>query len=446
MPHRTGFLDTLFPNMQEEDWLNRLILVGISMLLAVVLPVLMVFSTRSSAALLVIASVLFCLVDYRATKQRHGSFLWRPFHWLEAGRFPFILIWMCFGLLALASIIHTQNSLFHARRLVEFLLPVFATGAVMVVIRHRNIPVSSLLLAIGITLAALFSLLELHYGAPFRHQLGLKPEAFRLNRTMVTIALLLFPLFALAIAEGRIWLAYLVIPLPLFVIYGSESGAAAFGLILGLCGYLIARLSRKLASWSFLASTTLVWLLAPWHGAILAWLIPQSVHARFVSTASSIRVEIYRAFAYAVEAAPLFGAGFNTAAQPLGEPAFNNVPQAMQHYILYGHPHNAALQLWVELGFVGALFAVALTLGALRMIAQLPARFQPLWYAFFAACFSISIVSHGAWQAWWVGNIGICLALLAIATRLGAFSCEVDTTSHEEPKGRASENATKQKR
>jgi O-antigen ligase len=422
MPHKAGFLDRLFPHMQEEDWLSRLILVGISVLLAVVLPVLMVFSTRSSAALLVIASVLFCFVDYRATKQKQGSFLWRPFHWLEAGRFPFILVWVFFGLLAFVSILDTLNPLFHARRLVEFLLPVFAAGAVMAVIRHRNIPVSSMLLAIGITLAALLSLLELQYGAPFRQQLGLKPEPFRLNRTMVTIALLMLPLFALAIAEGRIWLAYLAIPMPLFVIYGSESGAAAFGLILGLCGYLLARFSRKLASWSFLAGTTLIWLLAPWHGAILAWLVPQGVHARFASTASSIRVEIYRAFGYAVEAAPLFGAGFNTAAQPLGEPAFDRVPQAMQHYILYGHPHNAALQLWVELGFVGALFALALTFGALRMIASLPARFQPLWYAFFAACFSISIVSHGAWQAWWVGNIGICLALLAMATRLGSRS------------------------
>jgi O-antigen ligase len=421
MQHSSGFIGRLFPHLHGEDVLNRVLLLVVACLFALVLPVLMVFSTRSSAALLVIAAVLLCLVEYRTGRRMPGGFAWRPLLLWEKGQFPFFLLWCGFALLAFISIIHTQNPAFHTRRLVEFLLPVFAGGAVIAILRHRKLPVSTLLLAIGLVLAGTISLLELYFGAPFRPLFGLKPEAFRLNRTMVTFALLLFPLVALALAEKRLWLAFMAAFVPVLVIVGSESGAALFGLLVGLGGYMLAKLARKAVGLVFMASSTLIWLLAPWHGAMLARLIPASIHERLVSTASSIRVEIYRAFGYAAEAAPLLGAGFNTAAQPLGEPAYEAVPRVMQHYILYGHPHNAALQVWVELGLVGILFAIALTLGALRMIARLPVRVQPLWYGFFAACFAISIISHGAWQAWWAGNIAICLAIMMMATRIHAL-------------------------
>ena len=78
MQHSSGFIGRLFPHLHGEDVLNRVLLLVVACLFALVLPVLMVFSTRSSAALLVIAAVLLCLVEYRTGRRMPDGFAWRP--------------------------------------------------------------------------------------------------------------------------------------------------------------------------------------------------------------------------------------------------------------------------------------------------------------------------------------------------------------------------------
>jgi O-antigen ligase len=86
------------------------------------------------------------------------------------------------------------------------------------------------------------------------------------------------------------------------------------------------------------------------------------------------------------------------------------------------HPHNAALQLWLELGAPGAiLFAwlvawVWLALGA--------AAWPPLYAAAAGSSLVTALVvgfgSYGVWQEWWISTEFLTLFLILVTARLVA--------------------------
>jgi len=75
------------------------------------------------------------------------------------------------------------------------------------------------------------------------------------------------------------------------------------------------------------------------------------------------------------------------------------------------HPHNGALQLWLELGLPGALLgaALALLLGLAASRSPRPA----VATAVLAAASVTAMLSFGAWQEWWVGAELLALAAVA---------------------------------
>lgn len=74
------------------------------------------------------------------------------------------------------------------------------------------------------------------------------------------------------------------------------------------------------------------------------------------------------------------------------------------------HPHNAALQTWLELGLVGAAILAWLFV-ELGRAARTPAACGAL-----AAGFVVAMLSYGAWQHWWVAGL-VLAAVVAASTR-----------------------------
>jgi O-antigen ligase len=78
------------------------------------------------------------------------------------------------------------------------------------------------------------------------------------------------------------------------------------------------------------------------------------------------------------------------------------------------HPHNGALQVWLELGGIGALVAAALAwcLGSAAARSPCP----PAAAGALASGAITALLSFGAWQAWWVAAMllaAVCCAGLA---------------------------------
>ena len=71
------------------------------------------------------------------------------------------------------------------------------------------------------------------------------------------------------------------------------------------------------------------------------------------------------------------------------------------------HPHNAVLQLWLELGAVGALIGLGILLTILRYIKHkiLLRLDQALSFGMFTTTLSLACISFGIWQGWWLSSI-----------------------------------------
>ncbi len=75
-------------------------------------------------------------------------------------------------------------------------------------------------------------------------------------------------------------------------------------------------------------------------------------------------------------------------------------------------PHNAALQVWLELRLFGAFALAALVAMAFRVVATLPPG-MPIagGAAVLVAALTTAALSYGIWQNWWVAVPWIAAAL-----------------------------------
>jgi O-antigen ligase len=83
------------------------------------------------------------------------------------------------------------------------------------------------------------------------------------------------------------------------------------------------------------------------------------------------------------------------------------------------HPHNAALQLWLELGVPGALFSAFFVGWLWLRLGTAP------WPRLYAAAASGSLTAalvtasgaYGIWQEWWLGTLGLVLFAVLVMAR-----------------------------
>jgi len=83
------------------------------------------------------------------------------------------------------------------------------------------------------------------------------------------------------------------------------------------------------------------------------------------------------------------------------------------------HPHNAFLQIWLELGGVGILIACMIVASIAHSLLRLAGK--PLVAATHSATIAaigvIALVSYGAWQHWWIATWGIVWGYLVLARK-----------------------------
>ena len=180
-----------------------------------------------------------------------------------------------------------------------------------------------------------------------------------------------------------------------------------------------------------------VWFLGPWMlrgavvlviGAMLAspWVFTQAVtQASFgdrladVPTSLQHRLGIWEFAATRTLDRPLFGHGFDASREidraerglvHLTTPGLNWDPERMPL-----HPHNIALQLWLELGVIG----IVLFSGLLVAVAQAIQRAggdRVRMAAHSATLISVLVfmsLSFGAWQSWWIAMLWIMAIVCA---------------------------------
>ncbi len=176
-------------------------------------------------------------------------------------------------------------------------------------------------------------------------------------------------------------------------------------LLLGLGAFVAVSQFGRLGLWACLVASVAYFLAAPFpflaQGASAA-----ALPADIGKLSWRMRLDIWRFASERILQHPLLGWGLDSSrAWP------DQIPM---------HPHDSALQLWLETGIVGA------TLGALffgwlfARISGVEARDRgaaAVMAATAAAYLTIGAVSFGVWQEWWLALGVVALAACALVAR-----------------------------
>jgi len=253
-----------------------------------------------------------------------------------------------------------------------------------------------------------------------------------LNRALSLAVLLAWPVAAALSRRGWRGAALAVLGAALGLTLAGDSLSARIACAAGLlCAAVVALGGRRgvaILAVLFIAATVLApvlprTVLAP---ARVAHLLAE------VRYSAMHRLQIWEFAAHKISQRPLTGWGLNSARSiPGGE-----TPLAGGGRHLTLHPHNAPLQLWLELGLPGAAALAALLVYVFRAAyRQAGDRFsQAATIGMTASASLIASLSFGIWQNWWLASLGLGAAfMLGVAheLRIDGAAGEVDAGRRE---------------
>ena len=237
-----------------------------------------------------------------------------------------------------------------------------------------------------------------------------------LSRNVVPIPLLIWPALmgAVALPRGRLRIGVCATLALLGVasIFIGHNATATAALVVGILAFAIAWYSTRLARFTL----SLAWI-ACCLGVIPAVLLARALDAQnwgWLKLSGRLRITIWTEIAQLVADAPVFGVGADMTYAIA--PRMQEAPLGESEMIGFTitHPHNVYLQIWYELGFVGAALFLAFGLLALRQIPRLGRVQRPFAFALFATAAVQIGASYNMWQIWFMCLFGFALAMFAV--------------------------------
>ena len=258
---------------------------------------------------------------------------------------------------------------------------------------------------------------EIGFGFPLLRSLEVPAPGYELvwfNRGVVAMALIVWPVAAFLWGRAIGWRA-LGIPVALgLASFFMESAAATLCLAVGIVAALLVVSHRKAGRPLTIVAVVLAVAAMPfaareihdhgWHRA--DWLFGSARH----------RVAIWDFSVELIAEKPLLGWGFDSS-RHVGE-RFSGIDGNGQGTTPL-HPHNAPLQIMLELGAVGAAIALALLCLIALRLDNVSSRGRDCGQALFVAALTVGGLAFGIWQNWWLALI-VSVALLVPLTAVPA--------------------------
>lgn len=243
----------------------------------------------------------------------------------------------------------------------------------------------------------------------------MRVRADRINRNVVFLVLAALPVCLPMLADlrsNRRWLAACAGVVAL-VMTGTASQSAQLCLALALAVFFVFPVRMRTA-WIVLAALIAAAIFAaPWIAPPLFGLFAEkAAHASILEDAwIANRLEIWDYVGRYIQKNPLYGFGME-ATKAIQDFDTGQVYQRGKGIL---HPHNFALQLWIEFGISGALAGTALIVHALQIAGREPDILRRrIQICTLTGLLSIGAMSYGLWQGWWLGLIVFCAALVRL--------------------------------
>lgn len=254
--------------------------------------------------------------------------------------------------------------------------------------------------------------------------IGENLDAF-LNNGIVILALLVWPVITI-LNRRRQWAwTFIALALILGAAFHFEHSASLLAVLAGLAAWGLARIAPVWAARLLALGFVVVVLASPFlmerltrsvdlhslANSELGRRLPQSVIPRLFIWDFAAKKSLER---------PVLGWGMNASRViPGGGEKFvvydarigdGKLKQLYNDSLLPLHPHNQAIQIWLELGGVGAVI-VALFGGIflLRLASLAPA--ETTLFGLIVSYLIFALSSFGVWQNWWVATLFLAAAL-----------------------------------
>ena len=330
----------------------------------------------------------------------------------------FFVALVAWGLISSLWTIEPRRSLLIALRLTGL----FAAGLALIAgsseIRAPRRLVACLLAGFVLSLPLAVAQYATHglLTAPLARRAFIEPT---LNTIEDGFGLLLPPLCAaLLLRRQRIAAAALGLP-TVAVIFLLVGDAARIAFMLGIAAAAPLYFWRKRVTRVAAIVSVAFILAAPLALPPLAGIAPVRADAEAVKFSAWHRLEIWSFVGSKIAQKPLLGWGLDSSrAIPGGNAPIPDAPDGQQWLPL--HPHNAALQLWLELGAPGALLFALFVAWVWLALERAP------WPPLYAAAAGSSLVtalivgfgSYGVWQEWWIATEFLTLFTILAMSRL----------------------------
>ncbi|MCH7793629.1 MAG: O-antigen ligase family protein [Proteobacteria bacterium] len=393
-----------------------------------VLPPLSLLSQKGVVPWLLIVAVAACAVVWRA--ERRLPF---PDRTIAMG-FAALLLWC-----AIASFwgFAVMDSLFLVLRIGAIFTAALMLFAVARSLDDRIRENLGNWLLVGILIAMALMVEELLFGYPLAEiSTGASSEStnlrYRLNRGATALVMMAWPATALLWQRGVLWVATILLVAIAVMLSFMGSNAAIVGAIAGVATALVS-LSQRKAGRAMVVLVTIVAL----AGTTLAakeifrrdW-----QDAEWLEGSLRHRVEIWNYTANLIEQKPLAGWGFDVS-RAFKKARFAD--ERGQRQLMPLHPHNAPLQILLELGAVGAVIVFALLMLLVRRIEGLSRPARVCGQALFVSTLAIACAAYGLWQNQWLAMM--CSTALLIPLTIPSFAKPARSAALPEAPGGAVE-------
>ncbi len=257
----------------------------------------------------------------------------------------------------------------------------------------------------GYAFGCLLLAVEFFGGMPITHFLhyqggkGPALEPVELNAALSVLAILVWP-FA---ATGQRFLSVVALGAATVLVLQGEMVTARIALGLGGVAFVLVQWFGKYVVRLLGVLAVLFVAFAPVIDEMVPFdRIAPVAEGKMASVAH--RLCIWQFVGDRIAEKPLFGWGLDSSRSIPG----GQVDCVEDGPSLSLHPHDAALQVWLELGIVGAFVFASVIALAFRAAASMPAG-MPMAGAAAAivSALVLASLSYGIWQNWWIGALGL---------------------------------------
>lgn len=242
-----------------------------------------------------------------------------------------------------------------------------------------------------------------------------------LNNGAVIMALLLWPVTVIVWERMGPIAGILLVPIVISELLFLSSGASILSISVGLIAFILVLFFGRRMVLGIGVVIAGLFLVAP----ALTGSVPQSETSKnFIAKmppSVDHRLKMWNFVSAKIDEKPFFGWGMDSS-RHLPQDAFRLAPNME---IMPLHPHNAALQIRLELGWPGTIIGAALIFALFRSIqrSHSPRITMAINVSTTTAYLSVGAVSYGVWQNWWIAIAWLLTVAATIALpRKNAYS------------------------